>query len=114
MLRRNRSVGSGLRHEAEEKGIALPARLAGSLPGRPVTVVGAQFHGAHAVSVPYEEDNGHLGRIVLYRQDENQPHLEAGRPFDADPREFKIAAEAQRTLLAGAHDPMLAVATSDV
>lgn len=96
--------------------IAAPARLAGILPGKPVTVLGAQFHGADAVSVTYEEDNGHLGRIVLYRHDENhiEPHLESGRPFDADARDFKIAAEAQRILLAGAHDPMLAVATSDV
>lgn len=92
------------------------ARLSGILPGRPITVLGTQFHGADAVTVTYEDDNGSLGRVVLYRsnEDEISPHLEAGRPFDADPRDFKIAAEAQRILLAGTHDPMLAVTTSDV
>ena len=96
--------------------IAATARLAGVLPGRPVTVLGVQFHGADAAEVTYRDDNGALSQVVLFRADESQiePHLEAGRPFDADPRDFRIAAEAQRILLAGAHDPMLAVATSDV
>lgn len=91
-------------------------RVAGILPGRPVTVLTAQRHGDDAVEVTYKEDNGTLGQIVLYRSDESriEPHLDAGRPFDADPRDFRLAAEAQRILLAGLHDPMLAVATSDV
>jgi len=52
----------------------------------------------------------------LFREDESKitAHLESGRPFDADPRNFRLAAEAQRIMLAGYHDPMLAVATSDV
>lgn len=92
------------------------ARLAGVLPGRAVTVIMAQIHGTDAVEVTYKEDNGTLGQIVLYRSDESriEPHLDAGRPFDADPRDFRLAAEAQRILLAGLHDPMLAIATSDV
>ena len=64
------------------------ARLSGILPGRSVTVLGTQFHGPDAVTVTYEDDNGSLGRVVLYRNNEEEisPHLEAGRPFDADPR----------------------------
>lgn len=91
-------------------------RVAGILPGRAVTVLTAQRHGDDAVEVTYKEDNGTLGQIVLYRSDESriEPHLGASRPFDADPRDFRLAAEAQRILLAGLHDPMLAVATSDV
>jgi len=91
-------------------------RLAGVLPGRPVTVLGAQLHGTDAVAVTYEDDNGTLGKVVLYRHDEGRisMHLDAGRPFDGDPQDFRLAAEAQRILLAGIHDPMLAVATSDV
>jgi hypothetical protein len=53
---------------------------------------------------------------VLYRGDE--PGLATAdtgaRPFDADAGDFKLAAEAQWTKLAGRFDPMLAVATSDV
>ncbi len=98
------------------KDIAATARLAGIVPGRPVTVLAAWMHGPNAVEVTYRDDNGDLGQIVLYRADESkiEPHLERGRPFDADPRNFRLAAEAQRIMLAGLHDPMLAVATSDV
>ena len=94
--------------------IAATARLAGIVPGRAVTVLAAQMHGANAVEVTYQDDNGALGQIVLFREDEAKiaPHLEAGRPFDADPRNFRLAAEAQRIMLAGLHDPMLAVATT--
>jgi len=96
--------------------IASTARLAGIVPGRAVTVLAAQMHGANAVEVTYQEDSGAFGQVVLFRDDESKisPHLESGRPFDADPRNFRLAAEAQRIMLAGLHDPMLAVATSDV
>lgn len=39
---------------------------------------------------------------------------ESTRPFDADPTEFKLVAEARRIQLAGLFDPMLAVTTSDI
>jgi len=96
--------------------IAVTARLAGVIPGRPVTILAALKHGADAVEVTYRDDHGDLGQAVLYRTDESriELHLDSGRPFDANPRNFRLAAEAQRILLAGLHDPMLAVATSDV
>lgn len=96
--------------------IAGTSRLAGIVPGRAVTVLGCVFHGKDAVEVTYKDDNGALGQLVLYREDEDRvaAHLDGGRPFDADGRQFRLAAEAQRILLAGLHDPMLAVATSDV
>jgi SNF2 family DNA or RNA helicase len=96
--------------------IGSTARLAGILLDRPVTVLGALMHGKDAVEVTYRDDNGVLGQVVLYRPDEQRvhPHLDGGRPFDADARNFRLVAEAQRILLAGLHDPMLAVATSDV
>ena len=96
--------------------IAATARLGGIMPGRAMTVLAAQMRGANAVEVTYLDDNGALGQVVLFREDEAKIalHLESGRPFDADPRNFRLAAEAQRILLAGLHDPMLAVATSDV
>jgi len=81
-----------------------------------VTILAALKHGADAVEVTYRDDHGDLGQAVLYRTDESriELHLDSGRPFDANPRNFRLAAEAQRILLAGLHDPMLAVATSDV
>jgi SNF2 family DNA or RNA helicase len=52
----------------------------------------------------------------LYRADEPKLTIavDASRPFDADAADFRLVAEAQRISLAGIHDPMLAVATSDV
>lgn len=96
--------------------IARTARVSGLVAGRAVFVIAAQMHGADAVEVTYREDNGALGQVVLYRSDQDriQPHLLDGRPFDADARDFRLAAEAQRIMLAGLHDPMLAVATSNV
>lgn len=96
--------------------IAGTARISGLVAGRPVSVIAAQMHGADAVEVTYREDSGALGQVVLYRSDQDriQPHLDDGRPFDADAKDFRLAAEAQRIMLAGLHDPMLAVATSNV
>lgn len=96
--------------------IAGAARLTGVIPGKPVTVLSARMHGPDAAEVTYRDDGGTLAQIVLFRADEPriEPHLDAGRPFDANARDFRLAAEAQRILLAGLHDPMLAVATSDV
>ncbi|WP_105034120.1 helicase-related protein [Cryobacterium aureum] len=91
-------------------------RLMGLIPGRPVSVVAVVAHGDDAYEVTFRDDTGTLGAVILYRADEGriEPHLDEGRPFDADAQDFRLAAEAQRILLAGLHDPMLAVATSDV
>ena len=96
--------------------IAAEGRVSGVIPGRPVTVLATRMHGRDAVEVTYRDDDGGLGQVVLYREDEGtiDPHLDSGRPFDSDARDFRLAAEAQRIMLAGLHDPMLAVATSDV
>lgn len=96
--------------------IAGASRLRGIQPDRAVTVLSAQFHGRDAVEVTYRDDNGALDQVILYRSDESRitPHHAEGRPFDADPLDFRLAAEAQRITLASLHDPMLAVATSDV
>ncbi|MGI9822197.1 DEAD/DEAH box helicase [Agromyces sp. Marseille-Q5079] len=96
--------------------ISAPARLTGIVPGRPVTVLAAWMHGANALEVTYRDDSGTLGQVVLFRADEERVarHQSTGRPFDADPDDFRLAAEAQRIVLAPVQDPMLAIATSDV
>ncbi|WBM79843.1 DEAD/DEAH box helicase [Cryobacterium breve] len=92
------------------------ARLGGLLPGQIVTVVATEWHGANAVTLTYRDNDGEVSERVLYRDNESLLHQlqKQGRPFDADPQEFRLAAEAQRIMLAGINDPMLAVATSDV
>lgn len=91
-------------------------RVTGIDPIGPVDIVAAWMHGANAVEVTYKQSSGELAQAIVYRADESriELHQDAGRPFDADARDFRLAAEAQRIMLAGLHDPMLAVATSDV
>jgi len=92
------------------------SRLSGIKPGSPVTVIATTQYGVDAVQVSYRDDQGTLGETILYRDAEDRiaPYLSTGRPFDADPQEFRLVAEAQRIMLAGFHDPMLAVTTSNV
>jgi superfamily II DNA or RNA helicase len=92
------------------------SRVAGVVPGEPVTVLAVAWHGLDAIELTYKTTGGGLSQRVLFRTDEAGLALaDAGaRPFDADAAEFKLAAEAQRIRLAGRFDPMLAVATSAV
>ena len=91
-------------------------RLDGLIPGEPVTVIAAQWHGRAALELTYKTSSGQLGQQVLFRKDEAQlsPAQSGTRAFDAEASVFKLVAEAQRITLAGLFDPMLAVATSDV
>lgn len=90
--------------------------ITGLTPSGGVTVLFTQWHGDDALEVTYKDPAGGLGQRMVFRSDESRidPAKGVGPAFDADPEEFKIAAEAQRIQLAGLYDPMLAVATSDV
>ncbi|MGN7226474.1 helicase-related protein [Dietzia maris] len=91
-------------------------KLAGLVPHEVVHVIYAQPHGADAVEVTFKTSAGEVDqRIVLRRQEAELSISTSGsRAFDAEASEFKLAAEVQRIKLAGAYDPMLAVATSNV
>ncbi|MFD1827586.1 MULTISPECIES: helicase-related protein [Mumia] len=91
-------------------------RIAGLVPGEAVLVLAAQWHGGDALEVTYKSVSGALSQRVLFRDDEAALGSadSGGRPFDAPADDFALVAEAQRITLAGLHDPMLAVATSDV
>ena len=79
-------------------------------------MVAASWHGGDALTLTFESAGGALGRQVVYREAESRLSIapDVGRPYDAPAQDFRLAAEAQRIRLAGLHDPMLAVATSDV
>ncbi|MGI5190544.1 helicase-related protein [Promicromonospora sp. CA-289599] len=68
------------------------------------------------MQLTYRESNGVTGDAVLRRSDEPRLSIEptAGRAFDADPADWRLAAEALRIRYAASHDPMLAVSTSDM
>ncbi|GAB3755230.1 helicase-related protein [Microlunatus parietis] len=96
--------------------ITTDQRLCGVVPGEQVLVVGVRRNGRDAVTLTFERTDGSLDRRLLYRADEAVLSVAEAtrRPFDADAQDFRLVAEAQRIRLAGAFDPMLAVATSDV
>lgn len=90
--------------------------LVGVVPGESVEVLGLSFAGPDALVVTYQGRDGVLARTVLYRDAEPElsQSADTNRPFDADGSLFRLVAEAQRIRLAGLHDPMSAVSTSDV
>lgn len=96
--------------------IANGMQITGIIPGTPVEVVAVVPYGEDAKQVVYRTPDNAIQERVLYRDDEPKlgVYHPGGRPFDADPQEFRLAAEAQRILLAGRSDPMLAVSTSAV
>src|SRR5664279_2729110 len=82
-----------------------------------VAVVALEFQGADAVTVTFRLSSGRLDEQILFRADESKLKLqpESSRwSFDADGADFRLAAEALRIRMAGLHDPMLAVSSSDV
>jgi hypothetical protein len=87
--------------------------LSGVRPG-PVTVVAATPLG-ESVNLVFRDGAGEYGDRLLYPADLAAVVIQAPQSrwsFDADGAEFRLAAEAQR--MAGIHDPMLAVTTSDI
>jgi hypothetical protein len=88
--------------------------LSGVRPGL-VTVVAATPL-ADSVNVVFRDATGRYGDRLLYSTDlaASIRSRDARRSFDADGAEFRLAAEAQRIRMAGIHDPMLAVTTSDI
>ncbi|MGW9502025.1 helicase-related protein [Streptomyces albidoflavus] len=90
-------------------------RLTGLTSGA-VTVVAATPIG-HALQVTFRDDHGQLSDHVLFPNDIASLRPEAPKSrwsFDADPGQFRLAAEALRMQHAGLSDPMLAVETSDI
>ena len=93
------------------------ARVSGIGGRGEVGVVDIQWHGTNAVTVVYRTDDGRIDEALLYR--DREPELRLAKAsmssaFDADPNDFKLAAEALRIRMAARFDPMLAVSSSDL
>lgn len=91
-------------------------RLSGATSDETFTVVKVDRTGPDACLVVLRSADGVLSERVISRVDAEaySPAKLVGRTFDADPVDFRLAAEAQRISLAGAWDPMIAVATSAI
>ncbi len=80
-------------------------------------MVSVAWHGTNALTLTFRDDAGATDQVLLYR--DHEPGLLVVSPsrvaaFDADPEDFKLAAEALRIRMAARFDPMLAVSTSEV
>ncbi|GED97175.1 helicase-related protein [Gordonia crocea] len=96
--------------------ITTGVRLTGRWP-RPVTVVAVTPHGDSALAIVVRDDETGIAEEMLYESELADLTIaadSAGWTFDSDAGRFKLATEALRIRMAGAHDPMVAVATSDI
>ena len=96
--------------------LRLGARLQGLTAGV-VTVVQAEMRGNAALGLTYKDEAGSLHEVLLFRDDESRLELAGHGPirsFTADPKQFLLAAEAERIRLAHLFDPYLAVHTSKI
>jgi hypothetical protein len=91
------------------------ARVSGILP-EDVRIIAVHPVGDSAVEVTFKDADGQVGQQLLYRTDQAKLDLAtaSGPTFDGDGAAFRLAAEALRIRMAGQHDPMLAVTTSDL
>src|SRR5215468_9362380 len=88
----------------------------GVVPGGAVDLIAVDQPLGQTRKVVYRTAAGQLGEQILMRA--NEPALRLNElprtAFDADPEEFKLAAEAVRIQSAALIDPMLAITSSDL
>lgn len=105
------------KHLGTELEKVVPGVRVSGVVGQPVTIIDAKWVGSNFLQVTHRDDSGHTGQAMLRRDDEPRLRIYAAGParaFDADPADWRLAAEALRIRYAALYDPMLAVATSDM
>lgn len=108
-------MGEGVVSLAE---LRVGQRIHGLIPGRSVTLLAVDPIDAALVEVFYRDDAGGSGARTITESDLEKLRIaatsESAPPFDADPDDFRLAAEALRIKYAALYDPMVAVNSSDV
>ncbi len=93
-------------------------RLRGLMPGKTVTLIAIDPIDADLFEVFYRDDSGGSGARAITNADaahfEIADDFDSAPAYDADPDEFRLAAEALRIKYAALYDPMVAVNSSDV
>ena len=93
-------------------------RLRGLVPGQTVTLIAIDPIDAGLFEVFYRDDSGRSGARAITDADaarfEIAGDFDSAPAYDADPDEFRLAAEALRIKYAALYDPMVAVNSSDV
>jgi len=103
--------------EARLESLIPTVRVFGVTGTDAVEVLSVRWVGSVAVQVTYREAGGATGQRTLLRSHEANLRI-AGtddrRPFDADPADWRLAAQALRIRWAALFEPMAAVAASDL
>ncbi|GAA3775917.1 hypothetical protein GCM10022225_74850 [Plantactinospora mayteni] len=96
--------------------LARGVRVRGVVVDKVVEVIAVTPMGPDSILVVYQAPGERPDHRILLRSDESGLTEEAARiaAFDADPVEFKLAAEALRIQCAAQSDEMIAVNTSDL
>lgn len=93
-------------------------RLVGFVGADAVEVLAVNPVGGEAVEVVYRERSGSIDACMATAEDLRSVRVERGddgtAPYDADPRDFMLAAEALRIKYAALYDPMAAVSSSEI
>lgn len=93
-------------------------RLRGLVPGQTVTLIAIDPIDTGLSEVFYRDASGRSGARTITDADaarfEIATDFDSAPAFDADPDEFRLAAEALRIKYAALYDPMVAVSSSDV
>nr|WP_220491108.1 helicase-related protein [Tessaracoccus sp. MC1627] len=93
-------------------------RLRGLVPGQTITLIAIDPIDAGLFEVFYRDDTGRSGARAITDSDaarfEVAGDFDSAPAYDADPDEFRLAAEALRIKYAALYDPMVAVNSSDV
>ena len=93
-------------------------RLVGFVGVDAVEVLAVNPVGGEAVEVVYREKSGSIDARMATAEDLRGVRVERGddgtAPYDADPRDFMLAAEALRIKYAALYDPMAAVSSSEI
>lgn len=93
-------------------------RVRGLVTGQAVTLIAVDPIGAGLVEVFYRDDAGRSGARTIIEADADRfevvSNIDAAPPFDGDPSDFRLVAEALRIRHAARYDPMAAVNSSDV
>lgn len=93
-------------------------RLRGLVPGQTITLIAIDPIDSGLSEVFYRDDSGRSGARTITDADaagfEIASDFDSAPAFDADPDEFRLAAEALRIKYAALYDPMAAVNSSDV
>lgn len=92
--------------------------LVGFVGADAVEVLAVNPVGGEAVEVVYREKSGSIDARMATAEDLRSVRVERGddgtAPYDADPRDFMLAAEALRIKYAALYDPMAAVSSSEI